>query len=40
MEVRAIAKSQRISPRKLRLVADAMKHMSIDDAYANVGSNK
>lgn len=34
MEVKAIAKSVRISPRKLRLVADAIKHMSIDDAYA------
>jgi large subunit ribosomal protein L22 len=34
MEVRAIAKSQRVSPRKLRLVAEAVKHMSIDDAYA------
>ena len=33
MEVRAIAKSQRISPRKLRLVAEAVKHMSVDDAY-------
>jgi len=33
MEVRAIAKAQRISPRKLRLVAEAVKHMSIDDAY-------
>jgi len=34
MEVRAIAKAQRISPRKLRLVAEAVKHMSIDDAYS------
>lgn len=34
MEIRAIAKSQRISPRKLRLVAEAVKHMSIDEAYA------
>src|SRR5579864_6281867 len=33
MEVKAIAKSVRVSPRKLRLVAEAMKHMSIDDAY-------
>jgi len=33
MEVRAIAKSVRISPRKLRLVADAVKHMPIDKAY-------
>ena len=36
MEVRAIAKSQRISPRKLRLVAEAVKHMSIDQAYATL----
>jgi large subunit ribosomal protein L22 len=34
MEVKAIAKSVRISPRKLRLVAEAVKHLSIDDAYA------
>src|SRR4029077_16403508 len=33
MEVKAIAKSVRVSPRKLRLVAEAVKHMSIDDAY-------
>jgi large subunit ribosomal protein L22 len=32
MEVRAIAKSVRISPRKLRLVADSMRDMQIDDA--------
>lgn len=36
MEVRAIAKAQRISPRKLRLVAEAVKHMSIDQAYATL----
>jgi large subunit ribosomal protein L22 len=33
MEVKAIAKSVRVSPRKLRLVAEAVKRMSIDDAY-------
>jgi large subunit ribosomal protein L22 len=33
MEVKAIAKSVRISPRKLRLVAYSVKNMSIDDAY-------
>lgn len=33
MEVRAIAKSVRISPRKLRLVVDAIKHMPIEEAY-------
>lgn len=33
MEVKAIAKSVRVSPRKLRLVAESMKKLSIDDAY-------
>jgi large subunit ribosomal protein L22 len=33
MEVRAIAKSVRISPRKVRLVADAIRNLPIDDAY-------
>jgi len=33
MEVKAIAKSVRVSPRKLRLVVDAMKHMPIDNAF-------
>lgn len=33
METRAIAKSVRISPRKLRLVAYAVKNMPIDKAY-------
>jgi len=33
MEVKAIAKSVRVSPRKLRLIAEAVKHMSIDEAY-------
>lgn len=33
MEVRAIAKSVRVSPRKLRLVVDAMKNMPIDKAF-------
>ncbi len=32
MEVRAIAKSVRVSPRKLRLIADAMRNRQIDDA--------
>jgi large subunit ribosomal protein L22 len=32
MEVRAISKSVRISPRKIRLVADAIRHLSIDEA--------
>jgi large subunit ribosomal protein L22 len=33
MEVRAIAKSVRISPRKMRLVADAIRNMPIEKAY-------
>jgi large subunit ribosomal protein L22 len=32
MEVRAIAKSVRVSPRKVRLIADAVRNMAIDDA--------
>ncbi|HSX09227.1 MAG TPA: 50S ribosomal protein L22 [Candidatus Saccharimonadales bacterium] len=32
MEVTAIAKSVRVSPRKLRLVADAVRNKQIDDA--------
>ena len=36
MEVKAIAKSVRVSPRKLRLVAEAVKHMSIDNAYGTL----
>jgi large subunit ribosomal protein L22 len=34
MEVRAIAKSVKIGPRKIRLIADAVRHRSIDDALA------
>ena len=33
MEVRAIAKSVKMSPRKVRLVADAIRELSIMDAY-------
>lgn len=33
MEVRAIAKSVRISPRKVRLVADAIRNMSVINAF-------
>lgn len=36
MEVQAVAKSVRISPRKVRLVADAVKNQSIDDAIATL----
>jgi large subunit ribosomal protein L22 len=32
MEVRAIAKSVRVSPRKVRLVADAIRNLSIEEA--------
>src|SRR5436305_1831140 len=33
MEVRAIAKSVKMSPRKVRLVADAIRELSIIEAY-------
>lgn len=33
MEVRAITKSIRISPRKMRLVADVIRNLPIEDAY-------
>jgi large subunit ribosomal protein L22 len=33
MEVRAITKSIRISPRKMRLVADAIRNMPVEDAF-------
>ena len=33
MEVRAIAKAVRISPRKMRLVADVIRTMPVEDAY-------
>jgi len=33
MEVRAISKSIKQSPRKMRLVADAIRNLSIDDAF-------
>jgi large subunit ribosomal protein L22 len=32
MEIIAIAKSVRMAPRKVRLVADSVKHLSLDDA--------
>lgn len=32
MEVRAISKSVRVSPRKVRLVADAVRHLSVEQA--------
>jgi large subunit ribosomal protein L22 len=34
MQVRAISKSVRMSPRKVRLVADAIRKLSIDEAFA------
>lgn len=34
MEIKAIAKSVRMSPRKISLVADMVRHLSIDDALA------
>src|SRR5215469_321084 len=33
MEVQALAKSVRISPRKIRLVADAIRNKEIDEAF-------
>lgn len=33
MEVRARAKSVRVSPRKMRLVVDAVRNLSIDEAF-------
>jgi large subunit ribosomal protein L22 len=36
MEIRSIAKSVRMSPRKIRLVADAVRYMSIDNAIATL----
>jgi len=33
MEVRAISKSVRMGPRKVRLVADSIRHLSIERAY-------
>ena len=33
MEVRAISRSVRMSPRKVRLVADAIRALSIDEAF-------
>lgn len=33
MQVRAVAKSVRMSPRKIRLVADAIRQLSIADAF-------
>lgn len=32
MEIRAIAKSVRVSPRKVRIVADAIRHLSLEEA--------
>jgi large subunit ribosomal protein L22 len=34
MQVQAITRSVRISPRKVRLVADAVRKLSVDDALA------
>jgi large subunit ribosomal protein L22 len=33
MQVRAIAKSVRVSPRKVRLVADSIRNLPIDQAF-------
>lgn len=34
MEVHAVSKSVRISPRKIRLIADAVRQLPVDDALA------
>ena len=39
MEIRSIAKSVKMSPRKIRLVADAIRHMSIDRALAMLATS-
>ena len=36
MTITALAKSVRISPRKVRIVADAVRNMSIEDALNNL----
>lgn len=40
MQVQAISKSVRISPRKVRLVADAVRTMAVDDALASLSLMK
>ncbi len=37
MEVRAIARSVHVSPRKIRLVADTIRKLSINDAIVSLG---
>src|SRR5438045_3057183 len=36
MEIRSIANSVRVGPRKVRLIADAIRHLSIDEALATL----
>ena len=36
MEVRAVSKSVRISPRKVRLLADAVKNLSVEEALTSL----
>ncbi len=36
MEIKAISKSVRISPRKVRLIADMIRHLSIDNALSTL----
>ncbi len=40
MEVRAVAKSIKISPRKVRLVADSIRNLSIDEAISLLSSTQ
>ena len=37
MKITATAKNVRVSPRKIRLVADAMRSMRVDQALASLG---
>lgn len=36
MQIVAVAKSVRISPRKVRIVADAVRNMALEDALSNL----
>ena len=40
MEIRSIAKSVKMSPRKIRLIADAIRHLSINDALAMLAASE
>ncbi len=40
MEIRAIAKNIRVSPRKVRLIADAIRNLSIEKAFIVLSTNQ